>query len=185
MIETARDMSFDLGKLEGLSPDEKKEIFRIIGLGALKYYILKVDPVKNMTFNPKESIDFDGNTGPFIQYTHARIKSVFRKAMENGIEIPEKAGVDLALTDKEKNVLKIIHDFPGVISDAGQTYNPSLIANYVYDLTREYNQFYHDYSILKEADIRVRDMRLVMSVLVSSVIKKSMGLMGIEVPERM
>lgn len=185
MIETARDMSFDLGKLEGLSPDEKKEIFRIIGLGALKYYILKVDPVKNMTYNPKESIDFDGNTGPFIQYTHARIKSVFRKAMENGIEIPEKAGVDLALTDKEKNVLKIIHDFPGVISDAGQTYNPSLIANYVYDLTREYNQFYHDYSILKEADIRVRDMRLVMSVLVSSVIKKSMGLMGIEVPERM
>ena len=112
MIETAREMSFDLGKLEGLSPDEKEEIFRIIGLGALKYYILKVDPVKNMTFNPKESIDFDGNTGPFIQYTHARIKSVFRKADENGIAIPEKAEVDLSLNEKEKNILKMIHDFP-------------------------------------------------------------------------
>jgi arginyl-tRNA synthetase len=185
MIETAREMSFDLGKLEGLSPDAKEEIFRIIGLGALKYFILKVDPVKNMIFNPRESIDFDGNTGPFIQYTHARIKSVFRKAAETGMAIPEKAGVDLSLNEKEKNILKMIHDFPLVIKDAGQSFNPSLIANYIYDLAREYNQFYHDYSILKETDSRVRDMRLLLSALASKVIKKGMGLLGIEVPERM
>jgi len=185
MIETAREMSFDLGKLEGLTPDEKEEIFRIIGLGALKYFILKVDPVKSMTFNPRESIDFDGNTGPFIQYTHARIKSVFRKAEENGITIPDKAEVGLTLNEKEKNILKMIHDFPLVINDAGQTYNPSLIANYIYDLAREYNQFYHDYSILKETDGRVKDMRLLLSVIASRVIKKGMELLGIEVPERM
>jgi arginyl-tRNA synthetase len=185
MIETAREMSFDLGKLEGLSSDEKEEIFRIIGLGALKYFILKVDPVKNMTFNPRESIDFDGNTGPFIQYTHARIQSVFRKALENGTTIPEMANVDLSLNEKEKNILKMIHDFPTVINDAGQSYNPSLIANYIYDLAREYNQFYHDYSILKEADSGVRDMRLLLSEISSKVIKRSMGLLGIEVPERM
>ena len=185
MIETAREMSFDLGKLEGLSPDEKKEIFRIIGLGALKYFILKVDPVKNMTFNPRESIDFDGNTGPFIQYTHARIRSVFRKAGENGTKMPEKTRIDLSLNEKEKNILKMIHDFPLVIQDAGQSFNPSRIANYIYDLAREYNQFYHDYSILKEADSGVRDMRLLLSVLASKVIKSGMRLQGIEVPERM
>jgi arginyl-tRNA synthetase len=185
MIETAREMSFDLGKLEGLSPVEKEEIFRIIGLGALKYFILKVDPVKNMTFNPRESIDFDGNTGPFIQYTHARIKSVFRKAGENDMAIPKMAGVNISLNEKEKNILKMIHDFPMVIKDAGQSFNPSLIANYLYDLAREYNQFYHDYSILKEEDSGVRDMRLLLSDLSSKVFKKGMGLLGIEVPERM
>jgi arginyl-tRNA synthetase len=185
MIKTAREMSYDLGKLEGLSPDEKEEIFRIIGLGALKYFILKVDPVKNMTFDPKESIDFDGNTGPFIQYTHARIRSIFRKARENGITIPDKSDVDLVINPKEKNILKMIHDFRGVIKDAGESYNPSLIANYIYDLTREYNQFYHDFSILKEPDKRVKDMRLLLSVLASKVIKKGMGMLGIEVPERM
>ena len=185
MINTAREMSSDLGKLEGLSPGEKEEIFRIIGLGALKYFILKVDPVKNMTFNPRESIDFDGNTGPFIQYTHARIRSVFRKAGENGMTIPEKTRIDLSLNEKEKNILKMIHDFPLVIKDAGQSFNPSLIANYMYDVAREYNQFYHDYSILKEADSGIKDMRLLLSVLASKVIKKGMGLLGIEVPERM
>jgi arginyl-tRNA synthetase len=185
MIKSAREMSLDLGKLEGLSPGEKEEIFRIIGLGALKYFILKVDPVKNMTFNPRESIDFDGNTGPFIQYTHARIRSVFRKAGENGTTIPEKARIDLSLNEKEKNILKMIHDFPLVIKDAGQSLNPSLIANYMYDVAREYNQFYHDYSILKEADSGIKDMRLLLSVLASKVIKKGMGLLGIEVPERM
>lgn len=185
MIKTAREMSFDLGKLEGLSPDEKEEIFRIIGLGALKYFILKVDPVKNMTFNPRESIDFDGNTGPFIQYTHARIRSVFRKAGENGTAIPEKTRTDLSLNEKEKNILRMIHDFPLVIKDAGQSFNPSLIANYMYDVTREYNQFYHDYSILKESDSGIKDMRLLLSVLASKVIKRGMGLLGIEVPERM
>ena len=185
MIKTAREMSSDLGKLEGLSPGEKEEIFRIIGLGALKYFILKVDPVKNMTFNPRESIDFDGNTGPFIQYTHARIRSVFRKAGENGMTIPEKTRIDLSLNEKEKNILKMIHDFPLVIKDAGQSFNPSLIANYMYDVAREYNQFYHDYSILKEADSGIKDMRLLLSVLASKVIKKGMGLLGIEVPERM
>ena len=185
MINTAREMSSDLGKLEGMSPGEKEEIFRIIGLGALKYFILKVDPVKNMTFNPRESIDFDGNTGPFIQYTHARIRSVFRKAGENGMTIPEKTRIDLSLNEKEKNILKMIHDFPLVIKDAGQSFNPSLIANYMYDVAREYNQFYHDYSILKEADSGIKDMRLLLSVLASKVIKKGMGLLGIEVPERM
>jgi arginyl-tRNA synthetase len=185
MIETAREMSYDLGKLEGLSAEERKEIFRIIGLGALKYFILKVDPVKNMTFNPKESIDFDGNTGPFIQYTHARIKSVFRKAEEINIKMPEKTEVDLVLNAKEKNILKLMHDFSKVINDAGEAYNPSLIANYIYDLAREYNQFYHDYSILKEADSRVKDMRMLLSVMVADVIKKGMELLGIEVPERM
>jgi len=185
MIKTAREMSSDLGKLEGLSPGEKEEIFRIIGLGALKYFILKVDPVKNMTFNPRESIDFDGNTGPFIQYTHARIRSVFRKAGENGMTIPEKTRIDLSLNEKEKNILKMIHDFPLVIKDAGQSFNPSLIANYMYDVAREYNQFYHDYSILKEADSGIKDMRLLLSVLASKVIKRGMGLLGIEVPERM
>ena len=185
MIRTAREMSYDLGKLEGLTDIEKEDIFRIIGLGALKYFILKVDPVKNMTFNPKESIDFDGNTGPFIQYTHARIKSVFRKAVEGGIVMPEKTAVDVAVNDKEKTILKLIHDFPDVIANAGQSYNPSLIANYIYELTKEYNQFYHDYSILKEDDIQIRELRLMLSAVTAKVIKNGMELLGIEVPERM
>ncbi len=185
MVRTARDMSYDLGKLEGLNEGEKEDIFRVIGMGALKYYMLKVDPVKNMTFNPKESIDFDGNTGPFIQYTHARIQSIFRKAAENGVALPEKAAVDAAVNDKEKYILKLIHDFPEVVKNAGNAFNPSLIANYIYDLTREYNQFYHDYSILKESDSRVRDMRLMLSAVTAKVIRSGMTLLGIEVPERM
>ncbi|MBN2273408.1 MAG: arginine--tRNA ligase [Bacteroidales bacterium] len=185
MIKTAREMSYDLGKLEKLSPEEKEDTFTMIGLGALKYYILKVDPVKNMTFNPRESIDFDGNTGPFIQYTHARIKSVFRKAEENNIKLPEQAILTIALNEKEKNIMKITHDFPEIIINSAETYNPSLIANFIYDLAKEYNQFYHDFSILKEPDPEVRAMRLMLSDLTAKVINSGMGLLGIQVPDRM
>lgn len=185
MIETAREMSNSLGKLEGLNDVEKEDIFRIIGLGALKYYILKVDPVKNMLFNPGESIDFDGNTGPFIQYTYTRIRSVFRKACELGISIPENLNDGIDVNAKEKNLLKLIHEFPSVVSSSGETFNPSLIANYVYDLVKEYNQFYHDYSILKEENEGIRDFRLLLSQMVSVVVKRSMELLGIEMPERM
>jgi len=185
MISTAREMSKELGKLEGLNELEKENIFRIIGLGALKYYMLKVDPVKNMLFNPRESIDFDGNTGPFIQYTFTRIRSVFRKAAEQGIEIPCEAPLHVQLNDKEKNILRLLHEFPAVVQDSGNMYNPSLIANYVYDLVKEYNQFYHEYSILKEDDPEKKALRLVLSRVVSGVVKNGMELLGIEMPERM
>jgi arginyl-tRNA synthetase len=154
-------------------------------MGALKYFILKVDPVKNMTFNPRESIDFDGNTGPFIQYTHARIRSVFRKAAGSGIPVPEITNTRIVLNEKEKNILKLIHDFPAIIENAAQSYNPSLLANYVYELAREYNQFYHDFSILKETDGSIREMRLALSDITASVISRSMDLLGITVPDRM
>jgi arginyl-tRNA synthetase len=185
MTETAREMSKELGKLEGLNQSEKEDIFRIIGLGALKYYILKVDPVKNMLFNPRESIDFDGNTGPFIQYTYTRIRSVFRKANDLNIKIPDQASEYIVLNSKEKNILRLVHEFPGVIKDSADAYSPALIANYIYDLVREYNQFYHDFSILKEEDTQVRDFRLVFSMVVSDIVKRGMGILGIEMPERM
>ena len=185
MIDTAREMSKELGKLEGLTEEEKEDIFRIIGMGALKYYMLKVDPVKNMLFNPRESIDFDGNTGPFIQYTYTRIRSVFRKANEMGVKVPAASPENLTLNSKEKNVLKLIHDFPGVIKAAGEAFNPALIANYIYDLVKEYNQFYHDYSILKEEHIETREFRLVMSLVISRILKQGMELLGIDMPERM
>lgn len=185
MIKTARSMADELGKLEGLSDDEKEDIYRIIGLGALKYFILKVDPVKNMTFNPQESIDFNGNTGPFIQYTHARIRSVLRKAEDMGITGFTGYSPDITINEKEKSLVKLILDFPGVIAEAGQNYSPALVANYIFDIAREYNQFYHDYPILKEEDLRIRDFRLHMSLVIGSVIKKAMQLLGIEVPERM
>jgi|WetSurSiteA1Bulk_404760.scaffolds.fasta_scaffold00012_25 arginyl-tRNA synthetase len=185
MIDTAREMSKELGKLEGLNAEEKEDIFRIIGLGALKYYMLKVDPVKNMLFNPRESIDFDGNTGPFIQYTYTRIRSVFRKADELMISIPQRAPVNIALNDKEKRLLKLVHDFPEIIVDSAENYNPSLIVNYMYELVKEYNQFYHDYSILKEENVEVKDFRLVLSQVVSGIVKNGMELLGIEMPDRM
>jgi len=185
MIETARDMSKELGKLEGLDDQEKENIFRIIGMGALKYYMLKVDPVKNMLFNPRESIDFDGNTGPFIQYTYTRIRSVFRKACELQIYIPASVQTNLQLNEKEKNLIRLVHDFPVIVIEAGNAYNPSLIANFVYDLVREYNQFYHEYTILKEENPDIRDLRLVLSQVVSDVARKGMELLGIEMPERM
>jgi arginyl-tRNA synthetase len=185
MIETAREMSRELGKLEGLDDIEKEQIFRIIGLGALKYYMLKVDPAKNMLFNPRESIDFDGNTGPFIQYTYTRIRSVLRKAGEMQVQIPEKSPETITLNIKEKNVLKLVHDFPAIVKDAAETYNPALIANYIYDVVKDFNQFYHDYSILKEEDEAIRDFRLVLSQAVSRIVKSGMELLGIEMPERM
>jgi arginyl-tRNA synthetase len=185
MIETAREMSKELGKLEGLNQEEKENTFRIIGIGALKYYILKVDPVKNMLFNPRESIDFDGNTGPFVQYTYTRIRSVFRKAEEMGIAIPGHASIRAIINEKEKALMKLIHEFPSVVKDSGETYNPSLIANYIYELVKEFNQFYHDFSILKEENADIRSLRIILSLVISRIIKNGMELLGIEMPERM
>ena len=185
MIATARETSGDLGKLEGLTPEEAEDIARIVGLGALKYFILKVDARKNMTFNPKESIDFNGNTGPFIQYTYARIRSVLRKAAEAGITLPERLPEGIELSTKEEGLVQMLADFAGVVRQAGTDYSPSLIANYCYDLVKEYNQFYHDFSILREENEAVRLFRLVLSAEVAKMVKLGMGLLGIEVPERM
>lgn len=185
MITTAREMSKELGKLEGLNEGEKEDIFRIIGMGALKYYMLKVDPVKNMLFNPRESIDFDGNTGPFIQYTYTRIRSVFRKADDMGIPMPNRIHENIDMNIKEKNLMKMIHDFPVVLMASGESFNPALIANFIYDLVKEYNQFYHDYSILKEENMEIRDFRLLLSQVISGIVKRGMELLGIEMPERM
>ncbi|PLB87053.1 arginine--tRNA ligase [Dysgonamonadaceae bacterium] len=185
MIETARETSKELGKLDDCTPEEAENIVRMIGLGALKYFILKVDPKKNMTFNPKESIDFNGNTGPFIQYTHARIQSIQRKAAEQGIEIPDHLSEDVKLSEKEEALVQMLSDFESVVKQAGTEYNVSLVANYAYDLVKEYNQFYHDFPILREANISLRNFRLVLSKNVARAIKKAMGLLGIEVPDRM
>ncbi len=185
MINIAREMSKELGKLEGLTSEEREDVFRIIGLGALKYFILKVDPVKNMTFDPAESIDFNGNTGPFIQYTYARIMSVLRKAGEGNINIPDKFNPSVKLEPKEKSILKYIYDFPEIVRDAGENYNPAVIANFTYELVKEYNQFYHDFSILKAQDEELRDFRLVLSQITAKVIKSASDLLGIELPERM
>jgi arginyl-tRNA synthetase len=185
MLETAKEVSLELGKLTDFSDEEKEDIFRKIGLGALKYYILKVDPRKNMTFNPAESIDFNGNTGPFIQYTYARIKSVFRKAEVMGI-IPESGKLSKAIAGtKEIGLIKLIRKFPETVSTAATGYSPALIANYCYDLSKEYNQFYHDFSILGEADPNLRNLRLVLSKVTSEILYKGMWLLGIEMPERM
>lgn len=182
MIEGAREVSAERGKGD-FTTEEAAEIARIVGLGALKYFLLKVDPRKNMTFNPKESIDFNGNTGPFIQYTYARIRSVLRKAADAGYK-PE--GYDTVVpNDKEISLIQHLADYPSVVAEAGRSYSPALIANYVYDLVKEYNQFYHDYSILNETDDAVRSMRLALSAEVAEVVKSGMGLLGIEVPERM
>ena len=185
MIETAKETSGDLGKLDGLTQAEADDIARIVGLGALKYFILKVDARKNMTFNPKESIDFNGNTGPFIQYTYARIRSVLRKAGEAGIAIPEQLHTGIELSAKEESLIQMLADFATVVKQAGEDYSPSVIANYCYDLVKEYNQFYHDFSILREANTDVRAFRLALSREVSKIVRLGMGLLGIEVPERM
>lgn len=185
MIETAKETSAELGKLDGLSKEEADDIARIVGLGALKYFILKVDARKNMTFNPKESIDFNGNTGPFIQYTYARIRSVLRKAAESGIAIPEVILAGLQLSTKEEGLIQMLADFKTVVKQAGTDYNPSIIANYTYDLVKEYNQFYHDFSILREEDEALKIFRLALSANVGKIVKSAMGLLGIEVPERM
>jgi arginyl-tRNA synthetase len=185
MISTARTMSEELGKLDNLTAGEREEVFRKVGMGALKYFILKVDPRKNMTFNPVDSIDFNGNTGPFIQYTYARIRSVLSKAEDNGLPAVKINGLDIQPNEKETNLLRLLRKYPGIVSDAGNQMSPSIIANYVYELAREYNQFYHEYSILNENDLLKRDFRIILSDEVAGVILSSMWLLGIDMPERM
>lgn len=186
MIDNARKMSEDkVNKIEGISKDEANEIARIVGLGALKYFILKVDARKNMLFNPEESIDFNGNTGPFIQYTHARIRSILRKAEEQGIDIEKTIGEDMPLNDKEAELIQKLNEFTAAVEQAGKDYSPSGIANYCYELTKQFNQFYHECSILNADSDRERAVRLVLAKNVAKVIKNGMALLGIEVPERM
>lgn len=185
MVATAKETSQELGKLEGVSEDEANNIARMVGMGALKYFILKVDPKKNMTFNPKESIDFNGNTGPFIQYTHARIQSILRKAAEQGISIPTTLSADISLSVKEEGLVQQVAEYASIVKQAGDEYNPALIANYIYDLVKEYNQFYHDYTILKEENADLKNFRLILSDNVGRVVKSGMSLLGIEVPDRM
>ncbi len=185
MVKTARDMSNELGKLDGYSEEEAERVYRMIALGALKYFILKVDPRKNMTFNPQESIDFNGNTGPFIQYTHARIQSIFRKAAEKGIEVAEEAPTHVKIGEKENNLIRMISNFPNIVAEAGKVFSPAVIANFAFDLAKEYNQFYHDYPILFEEDADIRMMRLVLCKTVGKTIKNAMWLLGIDVPDKM
>lgn len=186
MIETSRKTSQELGKLDGLDRKDAEYIIRIIGLGALKYFILKVDARKNMTFNPEESIDFNGNTGPFIQYTHARICSIMRKAAESGICIPVGfAAEGLELSEKEISIIRHLVSFRQVVRQAGEDYNPSAIANYVYELVKEFNQFYHDFSILHEENAELKLFRIMLTANVGKVIRLGMQLLGIEVPDRM
>lgn len=185
MIRQARQTIDELGKFDDMDEAEKNEVARIVGMGALKYFLLKVDARKNMLFNPSESIDFNGNTGPFIQYTYARIRSVLRKAQETGIDIPGTLPAGTALNTKEEEIVQHIADFPTIVRQAGTDYSPSAIANYCYDLVKEYNQFYHDFSILREEDKQKQLFRLVLSENVAKVIRLGMGLLGIEMPERM
>jgi arginyl-tRNA synthetase len=195
MIENARKLSEDkVNKLEGISEEEKQEIARIVGLGALKYFILKVDARKNMLFNPEESIDFNGNTGPFIQYTHARIRSILRKAEKEftvyGLRFTDSNGNQLStvngqLSTKEIELIQKLSDFPAAVEQAGKDYSPSGIANYCYELTKQFNQFYHDYSILGADTEEEKAFRLMLAKNVAKTIKNGMSLLGIEVPERM
>lgn len=185
MIEVARKTSEELGKLEGYSQEELAETYKTIALGALKYFMLKVDPKKNMLFNPEESIDFNGNTGPFIQYTYARIRSVIRKAEANGIQLAKKLDSNIKLSDKEQELIKSLSLFPVTVKEAGDTYSPAIVANYIYSLVKEFNQFYHDHSILGEQDEAIRNFRLVLSQTIANVVKSGMNLLGIKVPERM
>lgn len=184
MIEVARKTSEELGKLDEYTEKEKEEIYRIIALGALKYFILKVDPKKTMMFNPEESIDFNGNTGPFIQYTYARIQSVLRKANEQGISLI-KSQTNIQLREKEVELLKRIAVFPEIVKESGKLFSPALIANYCYELVKEYNQFYHDITILGENDEAIRNFRLVLTETTGKVIRQGFALLGIECPERM
>ena len=187
MIATAREIAEELGKLDELTAEEAENIIRIIGLGSLKYFILKVDPRKNMTFNPKESIDFNGNTGSFIQYTYARIRSVLRKyeSAEGRRDVPESLPLETPLNEKEESIIGLLAEYPSVVKEAGETFSPSCIANYIYELAREYNQFYHDYSILREENENIKTLRLIMSANVAKVIHSGMSLLGIEMPDRM
>jgi len=185
MIAQARQTVEAAGKFEDMTEDEKAEVARIVGMGALKYFLLKVDARKNMLFNPEESIDFNGNTGPFIQYTYARIRSILRKAADAGIQLPAQLPTDVELSTKEEEIVQHIADFAAVIRQAGSEYQPAAVANYCYELVKEYNQFYHDFSILRETDAKKQAFRLVLSLNVAKVVRLGMGLLGIEMPERM
>lgn len=185
MILTAKEISSELGKLDGYSPAEIDDTCKKIALGALKYFILKVDPKKNMLFNPKESVDFNGNTGPFIQYTYARIRSIFRKAEEQKISVPSIVSEKTVLNKKETEIIKLIYDFNTIIEEAAKELSPAFIANYAYELTKEYNQFYHEFPILKEENIDNKNFRFLLSELTGRVINTSMALLGITVPEKM
>lgn len=186
MVQVAREMAQELGKLDSLTSDEAEKTYEMIALGALKYFILKVDPKKNMMFNPEESIDFNGNTGPFIQYTHARIQSVLRKAAEKQLEVKNHfETLPINISVKEKELMKRVTQFPGIIKEAGVNYSPAIIANYCFELAKEFNQFYHDHPILAESDTISRDSRLLISATVGKIIKSGMKLLGIEVPDRM
>lgn len=185
MIAQARRTVEEAGKFDDMSDAEKNEVARIVGMGALKYFLLKVDARKNMLFNPEESIDFNGNTGPFIQYTYARIRSILRKAADAGIKLPATLPADVELSVKEEEIVQHIADFAAVVRQAGSEYQPAAVANYCYDLVKEYNQFYHDFSILREDDEKKKAFRLVLSLNVAKVVRLGMGLLGIEMPERM
>lgn len=185
MIAQARQTVEAAGKFEDMTEDEKAEVARIVGMGALKYFLLKVDARKNMLFNPEESIDFNGNTGPFIQYTYARIRSILRKAADAGIQLPAQLPTDVELSTKEEEIVQHIADFAAVIRQAGSEYQPAAVANYCYELVKEYNQFYHDFSILRETDAKKQAFRLVLSLNVAKVVRLGMSLLGIEMPERM
>lgn len=183
MVKTAREMSQELGKLDGCSEEEANKISTMVGMGALKYFILKVDPKKTMLFDPRESIDFNGNTGPFIQYTHARICSILRKAAEAGIDFSTKS--EAVCQPEEVELIKMLCDYPSVVAQAGEMFSPSVIGAYVYELAKLFNGYYHDHSILKEEDVQVRKLRIQLAAQVAKVIAKGMKLMGIDVPERM
>jgi arginyl-tRNA synthetase len=185
MINTAHEISQELGKLDEMTEEEAARISHIVGLGSLKYFILKVDPRKNMVFDPKESIDFNGNTGSFIQYAYARICSVLRKAAAQGIDLPEELTGSIPISAKEENLIQLIAGYAPVVQEAGKEYSPALIANYIYELVKEYNQFYHDFSILREENRELKEFRLVLSANTAKVIRSGMALLGIEVPERM
>ena len=185
MIAQARQTADEAGKFDDMSEEEKAEVARIVGMGALKYFLLKVDARKNMLFNPEESIDFNGNTGPFIQYTYARIRSILRKAEAGGIAVPDTLPRDVELSTKEEEIVQHIADFAGVVRQAGSEYQPAAVANYCYELVKEYNQFYHDFSIMRETDPKKQAFRLVLSQNVAKVVRLGMGLLGIEMPERM
>lgn len=184
MIDTARETSKELGKLEGYSEEEAENVYEMIALGALKYFILKVDPKKNMMFNPKDSIDFNGNTGPFVQYTYARIQSILRKAVSKGIDV-NSANTELKPAEKEMQLIMTLADFPSVVAQAGRDYSPAQVANYIYDLCKEFNGFYHDFPILIEEDADKLNFRLMLAKQVAKAIKNGMAIMGIKVPERM
>lgn len=185
MYEEARATSDESGKLADMSEEDKAKLYHMIGLGALKYFIIKVDPKKTMLFNPKESIDFNGNTGPFIQYTHARIRSILRKAAEKGLEYAASPLPKVELSAKEIRLIKLLNTFPAKIAEGAQAYSPAVIANYAYDLAKEFNQYYHDTPILKEENEDVLKMRLMLIDTLSAVLRKAMGILGIELPERM